>query len=118
MHCQRCWRIDKFFLDAAPEAERADFHAEPPSTWLVAHVLWTEAEHRIAAETAIARALEVANAAPCLLVERRTWRGPDTLAIVRQIFRGDALDLIARFGPNTEHCRDDWMFPTGKLGPA
>lgn len=93
------------FLDAVPEAERADFHAEPPSEWLVAHVPWTEAEHRIAAiaaETPIARALEIANASPCLLVERRTWRGADTVTIVRQVFRGDAFDLIARFGPNSE----------------
>lgn len=63
------------FLDATPEAEHADFRTQPPSAWLVAHVPWTEAEHRIAAiaaDTPVARALETASGAPCLLVERRT----------------------------------------------
>lgn len=93
------------FLDTTPAAEHADFRAEPPGTWLVAHVPWTEAEHRIAAIAAdapVARALEITNGAPCLLIERRTWRGPDTVTIVRQVFRGDAFDLVARFGPNSD----------------
>lgn len=92
------------FLDAVPEAAGADFRTEPPSTWLVAHVAWTEAEHRIAAiaaDTATARALEIISGAPCLLVERRTWRGSETVTIVRQVFRGDAFDLVARFGPES-----------------
>lgn len=93
------------FLDATPEAEQADFRTQPPGAWLVAHVPWTEAEHRIAAIAAdapVARALEITNGAPCLLIERRTWRGPDTVTIVRQVFRGDAFDLVARFGPNSD----------------
>jgi len=90
------------FLDATPEAEHADFRAQPPGAWLVAHMPWTEAEHRIAADAPVARALEITNGAPCLLIERRTWRGPDTVTIVRQVFRGDAFDLIARFGPNSD----------------
>ena len=92
------------FLDAVPEAAHADFTYEPPGAWLVAHVPWTEAEHRIAAiaaEPPIARTLEIATGAPCLLVERRTWRGTETVTIVRQVFRGDAFDLIARFGPES-----------------
>ncbi|OZA13482.1 MAG: histidine utilization repressor [Rhodobacterales bacterium 17-64-5] len=93
------------FLDTAPEAEHADFRTQPPGTWLVAHVPWTEAEHRIAAisaDTASARALQITSTSPCLLVERRTWRGTDTVTIVRQVFRGDAFDLVARFGPGTD----------------
>ena len=93
------------FLDAAPDAEHADFRTEPPGAWLVAHIACTEAEHRIAAiaaEPPVARTLEIATGAPCLLVERRTWRGTETVNIVRQVFRGDAFDLIARFGPNSE----------------
>lgn len=92
------------FLDAVLNAAQADFRAEPPSTWLMAHVAWTEAEHRIAAiaaDAATARALEMNSGAPCLLVERRTWRGSETVTIVRQVFRGDAFDLIARFGPES-----------------
>ena len=90
------------FLDAVPQATSADFRAEPPGSWLIAHVPWTEAEHRIAAiaaESPVSRALQIASGAPCLLVERRTWRGGDTITMVRQVFRGDAFDLTARFGP-------------------
>lgn len=90
------------FLDAVPEARATDFAAEPPGSWLVRRVPWTEAEHRIAAvaaEAQVARALELAHGAPALLIERRTWRGPDTVTIVRQWFRGDAFDLTARFAP-------------------
>ncbi len=92
------------FLDAAPAAEPADFTATSPGAWLVALVPWTEAEHRIAAisaDAASARALEITSTASCLLVERRTWRGLDTVTIVRQVFRGDAFDLIDRFGPRS-----------------
>jgi GntR family histidine utilization transcriptional repressor len=39
---------------------------------------------------------------PCLLVELRTWRGAETLTIARQVFRGDAFDLTARFGPKPD----------------
>ena len=91
------------FLDAVPEAATADFRTEPPGPWLLGHVPWTEAEHRIAAipaDAQTARALEVYLGAPCLLVERRTWRGAATITIARQIFRGDAFDLTARFGPS------------------
>ncbi|OYW21633.1 MAG: hypothetical protein B7Z52_00625, partial [Burkholderiales bacterium 12-64-5] len=90
------------FLDAIPDAGTVDFRHEPPGPWLVTHVPWTEAEHRIAAIAAdalTARILEVGVGAPCLLVERRTWRGDETLTIARQVFRGDAFDLTARFGP-------------------
>ena len=91
------------FLDAVAEAADADFRTEPPGPWLLGHVPWTEAEHRIAAipaDAQTARALEVSLGAPCLLVERRTWRGEATITIARQIFRGDAFDLTARFGPS------------------
>ena len=92
------------FLEAVPDAATVDFSAEPPSPWLLTHVPWTEAEHRIAAiaaDTHAARALRLATGSPCLLVERRTWRGAETLTIARQVFRGDAFDLTARFGPGT-----------------
>lgn len=90
------------FLDPVPEARHADFAAEAPGAWLVAHVPWTEAEHRIAAEGTegkVASLLEVGTGTPCLLIERRTWRRGETITLVRQWFRGDAFDLTARFGP-------------------
>ena len=91
------------FLDAVPDAAAADFHQEPPGPWLLGHVPWTEAEHRIAAIPAdphTAKSLVVGLGAPCLLVERRTWRGEETITIARQVFRGDSFDLTARFGPS------------------
>ena len=96
------------FLDAVPDAAQADFSAEPAGPWLLAHVPWTEAEHRIAAiaaDTSVARSLKISGGSPCLLVERRTWRGTATVTIVRQVFRGDAFDLTARFGPECESDR-------------
>lgn len=87
-------------LDAVPEAVGADFGNEPPGTWLLAHVPWTDAEHRIGAivaDAAQARSLAIASGAPCLVIERRTWRGPRTLTAVRLVYPGEAHQLVARF---------------------
>jgi GntR family histidine utilization transcriptional repressor len=90
------------FLDAVPEIEAADLLSEPPGTWLLGHVPWTEAEHRISAVTAeglAAKELGLSSGVPCLYLERRTWRGAETVTIVKQTIRGDAFDLVARFDP-------------------
>lgn len=89
-------------LAAVPEAEAADFSAVPPGTWLLDHVPWTEAEHRIAAINAdaeTARLLAVAEGTACLVLERQTWRGERHVTHVRQLFPGESYDLIARFTP-------------------
>jgi len=89
-------------LKAAPGMADADFAVEPPGAWLLEHVAWTEAESRISALNAdadIARILALDPGAACLVVDRRTWRGPDHVTRVRQVFPGEAYDLIARFGP-------------------
>lgn len=91
------------FLDAVPDAEATDFGAESPGSWLIAHVPWTDAEHRIssvAAETEAAGFLATPRGSPCLLLERRTRREGKTVTIVRQLFRGDSIDLTARFSPS------------------
>lgn len=91
------------FLSAVPAAREVDFHLMPPGSWLLGHVPWTEAEHKISAlvtDSATARALAVAAGSACLVVDRRTWRGSETLTRVRQVFRGDAYHLTARFGPS------------------
>lgn len=93
------------FLETVPLAETADFFEVPPGSWLIAHVPWTEAEHRIsavAAESKTANLLEVTSGAACLLLERRTRRGDETVTIVRQTFRGDSFDLTARFSPRSQ----------------
>ncbi len=89
-------------LAAVPEAETEPFRSQPPGSWLLHHVPWTEAEHRISAINADARMaglLGVSDGVACLCVERRTWRGGATITFVRQVFLGDAYHLVARFRP-------------------
>lgn len=89
-------------LDAVPQARDADFSVEPPSAWLLDHVAWSEARHRISAVGAnadVARRLQIARGTPCLSVERWTWREGTPITFVCQIFRGDRYDLIANFTP-------------------
>ncbi|WP_293477917.1 histidine utilization repressor [Phenylobacterium sp.] len=89
-------------LESVPEAERVDFAVTPPNSWLLAHVAWTEAEHRISAVNVTrptAAVLRIEATAACLVVERRTWRVGDKITHVRMTFPGDAYDLVARFAP-------------------
>lgn len=88
-------------LGAVPEAATAAFETEPPGTWLLGHVPWSEAEHRISAvaaddETAALLDIEVGSA--CLVIERRTWRAGTTLTAVRLTYPGAQHQLVARFG--------------------
>jgi GntR family histidine utilization transcriptional repressor len=89
-------------LASVPEAESVDFVEIAPGTWLLGHVPWTEAEHRIAAITAdrrLADLLDIAPGAACLALSRRTWRGGDHITHVVQYFPGSGFDLVARFTP-------------------
>ncbi|HEY9234657.1 MAG TPA: histidine utilization repressor [Phenylobacterium sp.] len=89
-------------LDAAPAAAEVDFAKTPPGGWLLGHIPWTEAEHRISAANpsrATAAELGIAATVACLVLERQTWRGADRITHVRMVFPGDAYDLVARFGP-------------------
>lgn len=90
-------------LLAAPQARDVDFAAQPPGAWLLEHIPWTEAENRIsalAADTETAQLLAIAPGTACLAVERRTWRGGEGVTKVRQLFPGEAYDLVACFGPS------------------
>ncbi len=65
-------------LGEAPEAEDELFDDVAPGAWLLSRAPWTSAEHRIRARGADARTakrMEIAEGAPCLSVERRTWSG-------------------------------------------
>lgn len=89
-------------LRAAPKMEAADFGSASPGAWLLEHVAWTEAESRISAVNAdaeAARLLALDEGAACLVVDRRTWREAHHVTRVRQVFPGEAYDLVARFGP-------------------
>lgn len=89
-------------LAAAPEAADEPFVDLSPGAWLVQRVPWTRAEHRISAAAArgeVARALKVAEGAPCLVVERRTWGGEAPVTQVRMTYPGEAHEFVARFTP-------------------
>ena len=89
-------------LEAVPDAADVDFSIIPPGTWLLGHVPWTEAKHRITAANAdreIATVLKLPAKTACLVLERETWRGGEHITHVRQTFPGALYDLVAKFGP-------------------
>lgn len=91
-------------LDAVPDAAGADFAAQAPGSWLLHHVPWTAARHRIRAveaSRAEVGALAVRPRAACLELERTTWRAGQPVTHVRQLFRGDRFDLVAEFKPGS-----------------
>lgn len=86
-------------LAIVPAALGIDFSRESPGSWLLGHVPWTDAKHRIAATAATAgeaALLDLAPGAPCLAVERWTWRTQERITYVRQLYPGDHA-LTARF---------------------
>ncbi|MBN6152525.1 histidine utilization repressor [Xanthomonas sp. AmX2] len=87
---------------AVPEALEMDFAVTVPGSWLLQHVPWTRAQHRISAigaDAAQAQRLQVPAGTACLVIDRQTWRGEQAITYVRQVFLGDTYDLIARFSP-------------------
>lgn len=89
-------------LSAVPEADTESFDREAPGTWLLGHVPWTTARHRIRAVEADrdeAKALGLRHRAACLELDRTTWRTGEIVTRVRQLFRGDRFDLVAEFTP-------------------
>ena len=89
-------------LQAVPDALQQDFAIMPPNTWLVGHVPWTEAEHRITAcnaDSRLAADLRIEKGAACLVIERRTWRNGEPITSVRMTHPAHLYDLVARFTP-------------------
>ena len=89
-------------IATVPAIAAEDFTTSPPGSWLLHHTPWTEAEHRIGAAGAsapVAAALAVAEGAPCLTVERHTWRGTEGITRVCQHFLAGQYELVARFSP-------------------
>lgn len=93
-------------LDAAPEALEEDFAVQAPGSWLLGHIPWTDARHRITAVAADARAarrLDIPRGSACLQLERWTWKADEEgkagqgVTFVRQLFPGDRYDLVADF---------------------
>jgi len=89
-------------LSAAPDAAVEPFTEGAPGAWLVERVPWTSAEHRIRAGATrgdTARTLMVAEGAPCLVIERRTWSGETPVTHVKLTYPGEAHEIVARFQP-------------------
>lgn len=89
-------------LATVPGARDAAFTDVPPGTWLLAHVPWTEARHRIKAidpTRAEAALLGLTARAACLQIERWTWQAGEAVTYVRQVFPGHRYDLVAEFKP-------------------
>lgn len=89
-------------LAAVPEAAEESFEAVSPSPWLLGHVPWNAAEHRIRAVLAderVAKLLDVPRASACLVVQRRTWSGEMPVTDVRLTYAGETHSLVARFAP-------------------
>jgi GntR family histidine utilization transcriptional repressor len=89
-------------LDVVPAAAEIDFMLTPPGTWLLGHVPWNEAEHRISAclaDDIALKALALKKPAACLVVERRTWRKSRVVTSVRVTYPNDLYQLTARFTP-------------------
>ena len=96
------WEHRLISLAVAPDALGVDFAAQAPGSWLLSHIPWTEARHRITArspDAEAARRLQLPTTTACLQVERWTWRQAEPVTYVRQLFPGDAFDLVAEFTP-------------------
>jgi GntR family transcriptional regulator, histidine utilization repressor len=90
-------------LSVAPEAAEESFAAMAPGVWLLRHIPWNEAEHRIAAvgaQAPVAALLDLEAGTPCLVMERRTWRQGEPVTAVRLTYPGAANTLSARFTPS------------------
>ncbi|MBU6206089.1 MAG: UTRA domain-containing protein, partial [Alphaproteobacteria bacterium] len=90
-------------LDVVPQARAESFAIEPPGTWLLAHVAWSDAEHQIRAEpasAAIARHLAMPAGDACLVMERRTWQAARLVTDVVLHFPHNRYALRGRFAPH------------------
>jgi len=89
-------------LENVPEAAVADFTTISPGAWLQRQVPWSAAEHKIyaiAAESVRASQLNIAVAAPCLVVQRRTWNTKGVVTFVRFTYPAEKHAVIAHFTP-------------------
>lgn len=90
-------------LSAVPEAAEESFEAVAPGPWLIGHVPWNAAEHRIravAADDHVARLLDLQRHSACLVIQRRTWSGDQPVTDVRLTYAGETHSLVARFAPS------------------
>ncbi|WP_201860424.1 histidine utilization repressor [Microvirga soli] len=89
-------------LATVPEADKETFKDDPPGTWLLRRVPWTDAEHivrAVNADGAMAKKLQIQTGAACLMLERRTWQAGAFVTEARITYPGDRHQLAGRFSP-------------------
>ncbi|MDE2184377.1 MAG: UTRA domain-containing protein [Alphaproteobacteria bacterium] len=89
-------------VEAAPGILRQKLDKSGPGAWLLAHVPWTDAQHRITAQAApksIAKLLGVPPGTACLVVERRTWNRSTPVTLARLWHAGSQHSLVGHFSP-------------------
>ncbi len=89
-------------LATVPEAGMERFAGDPPGTWLLRRVPWTDAEHivrAINADSVLAKCLHIKTGAACLMLERRTWQAGAFVTEARITYPGDRHHLVGRFSP-------------------
>lgn len=89
--------------EAAPSINCRAFQNQGPGRWLLAHVTWTDAEHKISAHEApegIAQNLQLRPKAACLVVERRTWNEGAPVTHARLWHPGSSHHLVGHFRPS------------------
>jgi GntR family histidine utilization transcriptional repressor len=92
-------------LATVPEAVDEPFDKDPPGTWLLRRVPWTDAEHIVRATNAdshLARQLRIQTGAACLMLERRTWQAGAFVTEARITYPGERHRLVGRFSPVTQ----------------
>ncbi|MBS0367066.1 MAG: UTRA domain-containing protein [Proteobacteria bacterium] len=90
-------------VDAAPGVTRQSFSRQGPARWLLTHVPWTDAEHKISAQEAaaeIAACLQVREQSACLVVERRTWNHGVPVTYASLSHPGGSHHLLGHFRPS------------------
>ncbi|MBU6472949.1 MAG: UTRA domain-containing protein [Alphaproteobacteria bacterium] len=89
-------------IAAAPQIAGRRFNRVAPGPWLLAHVPWTDAEHKISAReatAAVAEQLKVPVGAACLVVDRRTWNSGTPVTYARLWHSGAQHSLSGHFQP-------------------
>jgi GntR family histidine utilization transcriptional repressor len=89
-------------LATVPEADKEAFKDDPPGTWLLRRVPWTDAEHIVRAVNAdgpMAKRLQIQTGTACLVLERRTWQAGAFVTEARITYPGDRHQLVGRFSP-------------------
>lgn len=96
-------------LATVPEVAAEQFKDDPPGTWLLRRVPWTDAEHVVRAVNAdarLAKLLKIDAGAACLMLERRTWQAGAFVTEARITYPGDRHSLVGRFSPSSQSTSD------------